>query len=116
MAWEKIEPYYLERLAGLVRDYQIAQSRHMGFDDIESVAQATLAGRVGALLVEAERQIPGRLDPASGRIVPGDLSDPEVGDVLNDLAATVLRMKGDVVMVPQSRMPTNTGVAATYRF
>jgi hypothetical protein len=116
LAWEKVEPLYLDRLSKLIESYQRAQSRDMGFDDIDEVAAATVAGRVGALLVEADRQIPGRVDPSSGHIEHGDLADPEIGDVLNDLATTVLRMKGEVVMVPHARMPSNTGLAATYRF
>jgi hypothetical protein len=114
--WEKMQPIYLDRLSKLIDDYHRAHARNLGFDDVEHIAAATMAGRVGALLVEADRQIPGRLDPASGLIEPADLSHPEVGDVLNDLATTVLRMKGEVVMVPHARMPSSTGLAATCRF
>ena len=46
----------------------------------------------------------------------GDLSDPTVEDALDDLAETVLRMKGTVVVVPAERMPMPTGVAAAYRY
>lgn len=116
LAWEKVEPVYLARLAGLVESYESARSRQLGSDDIGHVAEAAIGGRVGTLLVEAERVIPGRLDPASGRVEPGDLADPEVDDLLDDLAEAVLRRKGEVVVVPTERMPSGTGVAATYRF
>jgi len=115
-AWRLIEPHYLERLAGLVEDYQLARSRKLGSDDLAAVAQAVSVGRVGSLLVEADREIPGRIDSATGKIEPGDLANPEIGDMLNDLAENVLRMKGTVVVVPAQRMPTTTGLAATYRF
>ena len=115
-AWEQMEPVYLERLALLTREYQLARTRQLGFDDLSAVAAAAVAGRVQVLLVEADRQIAGRVDPASGRIEQGALCDPEVGDVLSDLAAAVLRMKGQVVVVPRERMPSDTGVAATCRF
>ena len=39
-----------------------------------------------------------------------------VDDLLDDLAELVLRMGGQVQVVPADRMPTQTGVAATYRF
>jgi hypothetical protein len=100
----------------LVREFESARTRQLGFDDVSEVAAATVAGRVANLLVEADRQIPGRVDLETGRIESGVLYDPEVGDVLSDLAATVLRMKGQVVIVPRERMPTDTGVAATCRF
>jgi hypothetical protein len=116
LAWQQLEPLYLERLSLLVREYALAQSRQLGFDDVAQVAAATVAGRVGLLLVEADRQIPGRVDPMTGRIEHGPLCDPQTGDVLSDLAATVLRMKGQVIVVPPASMPSDTGVAATYRF
>lgn len=116
LAWEQMEPLYLERLAVLVREYEVARTRQLGLDDVSEVAAAAVAGRVQNLLVEADRQIPGRVDPQSGKIEQGVLRDPEIGDVLSDVAATVLRMKGQVVIVPKERMPATTGVAATCRF
>jgi len=35
---------------------------------------------------------------------------------LDDLGEIVLRKSGEVIVVPAERMPTNTGVAAIYRF
>jgi len=115
-AWEKVEPIYLARLATLIESYHVAKSRLLGSDDPAQVAQATVAGRVATLLVEADREIPGRIDPETGQIEPGDLSHPAIGDVLDDLAEAVLRMKGAVVVVPAAQMPVTTGIAATYRF
>jgi hypothetical protein len=115
-AWKKVEPLYLKRLAELTESYQIARSRQLGSDDLAEVARATMAGRVGTLLVEADREIPGRVNAVTGEIEPGDLSQPDVGDVLDDLAEAILRMNGTVVVVPTERMPAATGVAATYRF
>lgn len=116
MAWQKMEPFYLQRLATLLDRYRAALPQQLASNDVAKIAKATIAGRVGVLLVEADRQIPGRIEPRTGEIEPGDLSDPETGDVLNDLAETVLRMKGDVVVVPAERMPSCTGVAAILRF
>lgn len=116
LAWEKIEPIYLARLARLKENYQAARSRQMASDDLPQVAQAAAAGRVGTLLVEADRVFPGRFDPQTGQLEQGDLIDPDIGDLVDHLAQTVLRMKGEVVVVPAERMPSATGVAATYRF
>jgi hypothetical protein len=115
-AWRVVEPAYLQRLAKLSDDFQIARSRDLGSDDLARIAEAATAGRVGTLLVEDDRQIPGKIDRATGRIQSGNLSDPEVDDVLDDLAELVLRMKGEVVVVPVERMPSATGAAATYRY
>jgi hypothetical protein len=115
-AWRVVEPVYRQRLAKLSDDFQAARARDFGSDDLTQIAEAALAGRVGTLLVEEDRQIPGRIDRLTGQFQPADLSDPEVDDLLDDLAEAVLQMKGEVVVVPTERMPSKTGAAATYRF
>jgi hypothetical protein len=115
-AWRAVEPRYLARLADLVEEFGAAQSKGLGSDDLAEIAAAAVAGRVATLLVEAERQVPGRIDAATGRIEFADLADPEVDDLLDDLGEWVLRMGGQIVIVPGERMPTQTGIAAIYRF
>ncbi len=115
-AWQVVEPDYLQRLAKLSDDVHSARSQDLGSDDIAQIAVAATAGRVGTLLIEDDRQIPGRIDRATGQIQPAELSDPEVDDMLDDLAELVLQMKGDVFVVPVEQMPSTTGAAATYRF
>ena len=75
-----------------------------------------MAGRIATLLIEADRQIPGTLDDATGAITLDELANPEVDDLLDDLGERVLKTGGEVVLVPSGRMPTQTGIAATYRF
>jgi hypothetical protein len=116
LAWQKLEPAYQQRLTRLLETYHAAQAQQCASDDLEAVAEATMAGRVEILLVEADRQIPGQVAEVSGRITKGDAAHPEVGDVLNDLAEAAQRMNGEVVVLPAQRMPSATGLAATYRF
>jgi hypothetical protein len=114
-AWRKVEPQYHARLDKLVDDYQVAKNRQLGSDDLKDVAAAALAGRISVLLVDAGRQEPGRIQ-ADGTILAGDLAHPQTDDLLDDLAELTLRNKGEVVVVPAERMPSTTGLAATYRF
>jgi hypothetical protein len=115
-AWRIAEPACQQRLNTMCDEFQAARSRALGSDDLAQIAEAAVGGRVGTLLVEDDRQIPGRIDPATGRIEPGALSAPDVDDVLDDLAELVLRSKGAVVAVPSERMPSKTGAAAIYRY
>jgi hypothetical protein len=115
-AWQLIQPHYLERLRRLVEAYGTATSRGLGTDDIPQAAKAAIAGRIATLLIEADRQIPGTLDATTGAIKLGELANPEVDDLLDDLGERVLETGGEVVVVPSGRMPTQTGIAATYRF
>ncbi len=116
MAWQHMEPVYLARLAKLVDAFGTASANELASDDLEAVAMAAMAGRVGTLLVEADREIPGRINTATGALEMADVSKPTVDDLLDDVAEAVLRTQGEVIIVPAERMPTRTGLAATYRF
>ena len=115
-AWQVVEPSYLGRLAALKEKFGAAQPRDLASDDLVTVAKAAVMGRVGTLLIEADREVPGRVDVATGGIEFAELADPEVDDALDDLAELVLNAGGRVVVVPAARMPSTTGVAAIYRF
>lgn len=115
-AWQLIEPRYLARLATLVEEFDNARSEGLGDDDIAQVARAVVGGRVATLLIEARREIPGRINTATGDIEFDDLAHPEVDDVLDDLGMLALKMGGEVVIIPTERMPTKTGIAAIYRY
>lgn len=116
LAWQHMQPVYLARLAGLVDAYHTASANQLASDDLEAVALAAMAGRVSTLLVEADREIPGRIDPATGAVVQANVTKPTVDDLLDDVAESVLRTQGQVIIVPAERMPSTTGLAATYRF
>ena len=115
-AWRVIEPHYLARLAGLVEMFGAAKARELGSDNLEQIAESAVAARVATLLVEADRQVPGRINGATGEIQFADLANPKVDDLLDDIAELVLRHGGQVVVVPKGRMPAQTGAAAIYRF
>jgi hypothetical protein len=115
-AWRAVEPQYHARLAKLVEEFGDAKSKGLGADELPQVAEAAVARRIAMLLIEADRQVPGRVDGATGRIEFEDLTRPDVDDLLDDLGELVLKMGGQIVIVPAERMPSRTGVAAIYRF
>ena len=115
-AWQLVQPYYLARLTGLLDAYGAAAAKGQGSDALGEIAKAAVEGRVATLLIEADRIIPGQINTATGKVAAGQLDDPEVDDVLDDLGELVLKAGGEVVMVPAERMPTTTGAAAVYRF
>jgi len=115
-AWEVVEPQYQARLAAWAEKFALAQSRGLGSTDLLQVAEAAAAGRVATLLIDTGRQISGRLEGSTGRIEIADLTHPQVGDLLDDLAELVDRMGGEVMVIPAERMPGDSGLAATYRY
>lgn len=116
LAWQVMEPRYLSRLAVLGEEFEKARSRNAGSDDLTDVAQAAAFGKVATLLIEADREIAGQLDGTTGRFAFATLSDPHVDDLLDDLGELVVKMGGNVLVIPAERMPTTTGLAATYRY
>lgn len=115
-AWAIMEPHYLKRLEDLLNAFKEAHAKALGSDDVSAVAEAALAGRVATLLLDGDRRIPGQIDHESGEVALDELLNPETDDVLDDLGELVLKTDGEVWVVPESQMPTKTGVAAIYRF
>jgi len=139
-AWQIVKPQYQKRLMELADDFAVAQSKGLGLDNVPKIAEAAVAGRIATLLIEADREIAGRMDAATGKLELTDLSqrpadigvpvshdatgklklthlgDPEVHDVLDDLGELVLSKGGKVVVIPSEQMPTKTGAAATCRY
>ena len=115
-AWALVQPTYLERLAGLVDAFRAAEARQQGTSDLSDAARAAVEGRIATLLLQAGHRIPGSIHASTGALAAGEMSDPNTDDMLDDLGELVLRKGGEVVIVPAERMPTESGLAATYRF
>ena len=116
LAWQAVEPQYQARIASLREQFEQARSKGVGSDDLTQVADATISGRVETLLIDADRQIPGRLDGATGRVELANRSDPHIDDLLDDLGELVAKQGGTVLVIPAARMPSRTGLAAIYRY
>ncbi len=115
-AWQVFEPQHQARLVQLADDFSVARSQDLGVVDLRQVAEAAVAGRVGTLLIEADRQIPGHLHPGSGNLHFATPGGPPEDDLLDDLGELVLKLGGQVVVMPGSHMPSETGAAATLRY
>lgn len=114
--WKVIEPIFLEKTKDLVKKFEEMRSQHLGSDDIVQIARMAVEKRIESVLIEADKIIPGRLNKETGLIEEGELINPEIGDLLNDIAETVLKNGGEVVILPKERMPSERGAAAVYRF
>lgn len=114
-AWQVVEPQYQAQLSKLTDEFAVAKSQGLGSEDLTQVAQAAATGRVATLLIEADRQIAGRLDYATGQVEFANLSHPQVDDLLDDLGELVETMGGRILVIPAERMPGRSGLAAIYR-
>jgi len=115
-AWKIMEPEYQSRLAGLAEAFAVSKSKGIGLEDLAQVAEAAFAGRVATLLVEADREVAGRIHAGSGNLHFENAGQPQGDDLLDDLGELVLKRGGRVFVLPSGRMPTDTGAAASCRF
>jgi len=116
MAWAVVEPFYQQQLEGQLDHFKSASAHGRGDHVLATVATAVATGRVATLFVDAERVIPGRVDSATGHIILADMARPDVDDVLDDLAALARHRGGKVFIVSKDQCPSDTGVAAIYRY
>jgi len=117
MAWEIMKPEYLLKLDNLVDRFRQAKGHGKGSDDLKEVAVAAVEGRVDTLLVEADRLIAVRItNLVTGNTQKRDLENPKVDDLLDDMGELVTKMGGQVLVLPPEKMPTQTGLAAIFRY
>jgi len=114
-AWQALEPQYLAQIAQLIDEINTAKAGGLGSYNLYEVARAAAAGRVGTLVIEAERQIAGHLDAVNGSIINADINNPHIDDVLDDLAELVQSKGGQVHVLSVDRMPCDSGLAAIFR-
>lgn len=117
LAWKAFEPEYLIKLKDLTEKFEIALANNLGSDNVYIVAEAANAGKVEMLLLEANLIIPGKLS-ANGKSIEtnGDLNNPDIDDVLDDIGELVTKTGGEVFILPKNKMPVKTGLAAIFRY
>ena len=117
MAWEIMEPAYLQKLDSLAERFGQARADGKGSDDYKEVAVAAVEGRVDTLIVEADRIIAARItNLVTGNTQKKNITNPIVDDLLDDMGELVTKMGGQVMVLPAVKMPSQTGLAAIYRY
>lgn len=115
LAWAVVAPQHQARQQVWLDAYKLARSQNLACDQVADVALAAAEGRVARLLIESERQLPGRLDRATGQVLGAHLSEPGTDDLLDDLADWVQSQGGSVHVLSQAQMPSTSGMAAVLR-
>lgn len=116
-AWDVIQPVLQQKIQALVSEFDAARAKDLASDGLSDVLTAAYDGRVNILLVEAGRKVPGHLNHESKEVeLADDFTSPNDGDVLDDMVELVLRQGGTARIIPKAVMPTDSGIAATYRY
>jgi hypothetical protein len=114
-AWDIAAPQHQAQQVAWRGAFLSAAAKGLGSMDLALIIQAAATGRVATLLIEADRELPGRIDLVNGRIDPATEDHPLVDDALDDLATLVESKGGQVHILPTEGMPGQTGAAAIFR-
>ena len=115
-AWPIVKHYVEAREAAVLEHYSVGISRGRSTDELSTIGQAVVQGRVRELLVARKASLAGSLDPVSGAVALGTKATSFVDDVLDDLSEAVLLRGGEVFSFEAARMPSKSPVAATLRW
>lgn len=117
MAWSIMEPEYLGKLDSLVEKFAQEKANGKGSDDMREIGVAAVEGKIETLIIEADRMIANKLtNQVTGNIQNRDLTNPKVDDLLDDLGELVMKKGGNVMVLPADKMPSETGLAAIFRY
>jgi hypothetical protein len=90
---------------------EAARRRGPVADRLDDVVAAAAAARIRRLWLDAERIVPGRIDPTRGGLQAGERDD----DVLEELAALAIRQGAEVRVVSTSELRSESGAVAELR-
>lgn len=84
--------------------------------DAGEIVKAAHLGRIDTLMLADGAELWGRFDEATGEVSMGDQAAADGQDLLNDVAARVLRHGGAVTILAIDEMPESAPAAAVLRF
>lgn len=111
-----LEAFHHTKVQNITERFEQAKAGKTGSDSLTVIGKAVVEGKVSLLLIDADKIIPGKVDPLSGKITDRSLDHPDTGDVLDTLAQLAMKSKCEVMVLPSADMPCDTGVAAIFRF
>ncbi|MCC6494234.1 MAG: hypothetical protein IT424_14570 [Pirellulales bacterium] len=116
LAWEIVRPRFEADRASAIEQYGTLAARRQASDVLLQILEATRVGRVGTLLVAKGAQEFGVVDAGTESVSLADRHAAHSEDLLGLAAAQTIGSSGTVYLVEPSHMPTDSPVAALYRY
>lgn len=117
-AWEILEPGFTEDRVEAQETYEMLAGRGSAraTDDVGEAVSAAYFERVAILFVARDQEVWGRFDPETNAVVIDEAPTAENEDLL-DLAALHTLMNGGMVYAVDARaMPSESSIAAVFRY
>jgi hypothetical protein len=115
-ARQLMRPQRHARVDKALEDLGLGLSRGLGSTEPDAIAEAAVQGKIATLILDADKQLGGKLNPTTGKLDRQDMADPDTDDVFDDIAERVLRSDGRVIVIPTDLHPHDSGIAAIYRY
>lgn len=100
----------------LVDGYSFSEAKETGSSDPSTIGNALAAKKISALFVEQDRIILGQLDALTGLVSFTSNDESSIRDLADEFSRMTYLQGGDVYILEQDMMPSNTGVAALFRY
>ena len=117
-AWRIVETYFRQETKKTVEQYQQLAGTDKATDNVEEIVAAAFNGRVDKLILSVENQIWGAFNPKDGKVIhSSNGQSKEYNLALMDFTAmNTLQNGGTVYALSQAEMPTDSPIAAIFRY
>jgi len=117
-AWRIVETYFQQETKKTVEQYQQLASTDKATDNVEEIVAAAFNGRVDKLILSVENQIWGAFNPKDGKVTRSSNGQSKIYNLalLDFTAMNTLQNGGTVYTLSQNEMPTDSPVAAVFRY
>lgn len=107
---------FQKHLHRMLKQYEDQRHLKLSSDGLETIAKALMDGRVSHLFIQKDHVIPGHLNIPQQKVMYWDLREPHTDDLLDDMLQLALTKGTSVYILEKSLMPTQSGVAASFRY
>jgi len=117
-AWRIVETYFQQETKKTVEQYQQLAGTDKATDNVEEIVAAAFNGRVDKLILSAENQIWGAFNPNDGKVSRSSNGQSKKHNLalLDFTAMNTLQNGGTVCALSQDEMPTDSPIAAVFRY
>ncbi|MDD2371252.1 MAG: hypothetical protein PHQ32_04550 [Firmicutes bacterium] len=95
LAWGIMAGINDKKINQLVADFNQAKAKDLGSDEFHKIKKATLDNRIKIMMIEEDKLVTEEID---------------------SVVEMVLKEKGEIVVLAKDQMPSETGIAAIYRY
>lgn len=117
-AWHIVETYFQQETKKTVEQYQQLADTDKATDNVDEIVAAAVNGRVDKLILSVENQIWGAFNPKDGKVIRSSNGQSKKHNLalLDFTAMNTLQNGGTVCALSQDEMPTDSPIAAVFRY